>query len=858
MSIDEVVSSTRGRPLVQPPRRRDSSTSSAGRERTPSVQYRESLRRQAEREEAQKIRRAMEELDLNDEGRIYDAARDEAAELVWKHRHPNDPSNNPHAPYAYPGLSKKADDQRSRSLGRDEQHSKRSESQTRLRKRSSMGSSVGSRSSSLQSRRTPSGSSITANAGFNASPVKSTFDTSVKVEEDVAPLPKPSSNPSAIHQRRRSSSGRRRASGSLFKNPNDQIYEEPEEEAKASGSAIAPTPVPAATQAAPEPPKVSKLPFQARRNPFSRVQLAKTNSVLRSSTDPTAGIKKPFGRHDFHHDTPTQSRNPEYTSNTSVPVKPKAEESTNTGSDTENEPDIKMRDGKEIRSEELRAATSFRLKDRSPKLPTPTLVSDKPGRPIVSFHKDLRPNEIELKEERFLPDLRDKAAGQEPEGPRGPVKAVTVPIVPTINLPDEGPASIRGPTAATVPTISVSSGLERPSGRVTQPTLPAINLPENGPARPLPTPGMSRKVATPKPAAALIPTISVSQTPPARSPPSPMPPIPTISVQETPSISVRAPSASPRVTAPSISVTPSIPSIAVSETPTPNRRANAPAISVDPPVPHINVNGPGFSTRPLPTPKPSSGRAIAKPFSRPDARGSQSHWTPTTVRSGALCAHCALPISGRIVSAAGCRFHPECFRCHHCGEHLECVAFYPEPENKYAERVARIHARMRGEDLEFLPSHPTHEDMMRLEEEDGDEAMRFFCHLDFHELFSPRCKSCKTPIEGEVVVACGAEWHVGHFFCAQCGDPFDSTTPFVEKDGYAWCVGCHTNRFSTKCKKCRKPVTDTVVKALGAEWHADCFCCMECSGPFDDGRYFLRGDSQDPVCVKCEERRLKA
>ena len=33
---------------------------------------------------------------------------------------------------------------------------------------------------------------------------------------------------------------------------------------------------------------------------------------------------------------------------------------------------------------------------------------------------------------------------------------------------------------------------------------------------------------------------------------------------------------------------------------------------------------------------------------------------------------------------------------------------------------------------------------------------------------------------------------------------------------------------------------------------------QECSGPFEDGRYFLRGESQDPVCVKCEERRLKA
>lgn len=70
-----------------------------------------------------------------------------------------------------------------------------------------------------------------------------------------------------------------------------------------------------------------------------------------------------------------------------------------------------------------------------------------------------------------------------------------------------------------------------------------------------------------------------------------------------------------------------------------------------------------------------------------------------------------------------------------------------------------------------------------------------------------------------------------------------------------------------------------VVKALGAEWHGECFCCMvspdsellvcacegvesanrrqECNGPFKDGRYFLRGEDR-PVCVACEERRLKA
>ncbi|KAI9827538.1 MAG: hypothetical protein M1832_004888 [Thelocarpon impressellum] len=209
-----------------------------------------------------------------------------------------------------------------------------------------------------------------------------------------------------------------------------------------------------------------------------------------------------------------------------------------------------------------------------------------------------------------------------------------------------------------------------------------------------------------------------------------------------------------------------------------------------------------------------------------------------------------LPIAGRIVSAAGQRFHPECFICFHCGEGLECVAFYPEPESSREDRVDRIRKRACGEHVEEVEG--------RGELEDGDEALRFYCHLDFHEFFSPRCRSCKTPIEGEVVVACGGEWHVGHFFCAECGDPFDPSTPFVEKDGYAWCVNCHTNRYSTKCKKCRKPVTDQVVTALGAEWHAECFCCVECHGDFDDGRYFLRGDEEEPVCVRCEERRLKA
>ncbi|KAL6706494.1 hypothetical protein ACN47E_005433 [Coniothyrium glycines] len=911
ISIDQVVAAP-GRPLVQPPRGRDTSRSSS-RSRTPSVQYREREQRQAEQEEARAVRHAMEELGLAQEEKLFNSARDEAVELVWKHCNPHAPENNPNRAYAYPGLARKGSTQRSRSVEPKEQDLQRANS--KLRKRHSMGNTAsGSRSSSLQS----TGHGL----GMDESSLETKSNEQSKIAKAISDLPD-------FKQRRRSS-GRRTTSGSLFQNPNDQIYEEPEEEVP-----LAPAPTPAAA----EPPKAEKLPLGMRRNPFTRFQSIKGNPMTRSNTDPIMSTKR-FDRYEIQRNPPSQSRNAAYTLNTAVkPAGSKA--------DTENEAEVPMKDGKEIRSEELRAATGFKLKDRSAKLPTPTAVSDAPGRPIVSFKTDW--NVVELKEEKSILQDTPKILHEDSSTPslRPLSKAATAPVVPTINQPsDEVTKQIKPPFASRTLEDKFATANPSPPSRVGRQNKPLINIYEDAPVRPLPTPLAStasvsagdipqgtlalRSRTTP---AAPVPKTSVSETPslsrrnpfarsPSVQPPSTKttPNVPSISTNETPaprrgehvnvpSIGVTPPvpsisvSESPAlrrgVTAPSIGVTPPIPSISVSNVPASRtgpvnvpsiaitgdiptisvnespalmrgRQSNTPSISITPSIPSIDVhvpavpsvsvNGPsGFgpvaSARPLPTP----GNHMAKSHSYNGTAAPRTHWTPTTVRTGALCQQCALPIAGRIVSAAGSRFHPECFACYQCGEHLECVAFYPEPSNKHAERVSRIRARLAGHDIPFLPTHPTPETMARLEHDDStDESPRFYCHLDFHELFSPRCKSCKTPIEGEVIVACGAEWHAGHFFCAQCGDPFTSSTPFVEKEGYAWCVNCHTNRFSTKCKGCKKPVTDTVVKALGAEWHVGCFCCVECSGPFEDGRYFLRGASQDPVCVRCEERRLKA
>ena len=238
------------------------------------------------------------------------------------------------------------------------------------------------------------------------------------------------------------------------------------------------------------------------------------------------------------------------------------------------------------------------------------------------------------------------------------------------------------------------------------------------------------------------------------------PPVPTIKVQKQ---STREPPVIAIVDAPLETgrgfsggttpppVRPSIPTILYSDEEEEDRGQNSvPMINV--PGISISVDDTSFSPASkdtAPAWQPVAGqtrRPLPNPRSNPSPIRKSPSTYSTSGRPNASCTTCAHPISGRIVSALGSRFHPECFRCYHCYEKLEHVGFFPEPEKNKALRAEAAGVMV------------------------GDVDRRFFCHLDFHELFSPRCKNCQTPIEGEVVVACGETWHVGHFFCAECGD----------------------------------------------------------------------------------------
>ena len=707
------ISPVKGRPSAEEYSARSTLKDTHVAMRTPSGLYKEREQRLAEKEEARMLREALEIVDLKEEARVHSAAQAEASDLVWEHLHRVPSRIDPTTPFPYKQRLRSINHSRSQSDVPGATRSKLDDGQECIQRPASERSDIdhvskkqeewaaNEQTRALQAQ-AQSPESIQQNTSSkNQGPI-SIANNQNQLTNGHALWDSPNkkaymnlsfSLPQVKNSGRRRSSGSktRTPSGSLFRNPDDKIYEEPEE--------IRPEPGPVEIAQG-----VVFAPLRSTtRNPVPKIE-STIQPCLRSMTDPVES-KGRYSQTEIHRNPPSQSRNPSYLQNETLPTSPN--ETNDKNAQVSN---VASEKGVEVRSDDIKAATSMRLRDRSPKLPCPTIVSNVKGRPIVSFDKNWRPSNSDEKlqesSERHS-SSRDGVSHLPATVHSKPPLAKTIasaPAVPTISIGE--PPSIKIDEAPSVPSISVS-------------TIPSISFSAEG-------------------------TSSASSTKKSKS----SRPLPTPSKKPGPTASGR-------------------------------------------PLPHHSATAPVHTSVP--------------------------HWSPSQRRATAQCAACALPISGRIVSASSQRFHPECFTCFHCSEQLECVAFYPEPDTFRNDRIARIRGRTEGAEI---PDEPG-----KTQEDDGDESLRFFCHLDFHEKFSPRCRSCKTPIEGEVVVACGGEWHVGHFFCAQCGDPFDQKTPFVEKDGYAWCVGCHTNRFSGKCRGCKKPVVDLVVRALGGEWHESCFCC---------------------------------
>lgn len=729
-----------------------------------------------EKEEAVSLREAMEDMVIKrqeEEARVYEAAQNEASELVHQHQNP-EPAINPDAPYRYNDHLRKNSYQhaRTQSVGRYSGAGIVTGLARDIVPRSVSGSSNSSAGADTQ--RSRHSYDLSDQNSHPEAMGRSSLDSSLDMTKSRPNRKSYGSMSSIPGTSRRRSNGKRNVSGELAGMfTGEQIWEEPEQEELDRGR-------PQETQDMPAPLRL-KL-----RNPLNRVQFA-PDLAPRSNSTPPELIKR-LSTSEIHRNPPSQSRNPNYTANPppvtmASEIKKPEEEATT--------PPVPMKDGLEIRSDEIRQATSMRLKDRSPKLPTPTVVSDRPGRPIVSFDANWKPKEADVKPElrRRSPfDRRPNSTQGQSVPARSDPKDVQTPL-PTIHLPDSTPNKVNPAIVRPLPTINQSPARSLPtiSHPQSAPVIPTIHLPDSDP---------------------IIPTVNLPD----------QPPIPTVNLPDGPSISVSSP-------------------------PTPS-------ISIN--VGLENVKMPSKGARPLPTPQKRSSTFPTQTAQNRMRAGIQSiAGNRATVR----CSQCQLPIEGKVVKfhKGQEHFHPECLVCFVCHTPMESLEIFDEPEVKHKDRVDRIRRRARGEQLPEVEG--------QTQAEDGNEQLRLYCHLDYHENFAPRCKHCKSTIIGEHLVALGETWHHGHFFCAECGDPFEKGMSHIEKDGYAWCTACQTKRTANrapKCKKCNQPVIGQYAVAMGGEWHEKCFRCITCDGGLTESFFEKEvGGETLPQCKKCCEIEVK-
>eukprot|EP00127_Corallochytrium_limacisporum_P004232 Clim_evm177s157 gene=Clim_evmTU177s157 len=218
---------------------------------------------------------------------------------------------------------------------------------------------------------------------------------------------------------------------------------------------------------------------------------------------------------------------------------------------------------------------------------------------------------------------------------------------------------------------------------------------------------------------------------------------------------------------------------------------------------------PHKSTEPLKTPAPQAAISDLDDLLGDIKTPANASVTPTGVESGTpapkqqkktepvakgTCAACLQPITGPKLDAAEQTYHQNCFNCVTCGKGLLSEVFY---EHEY----------------------------------------EIYCEADYQGLFCPKCAYCEKPVIDKCINALDQVWHVEHFFCSQCGNPFGADG-FMAYEGKPYCQEDYNQIFAPKCSGCDKAIMKGCVQALGLQWHPECFVCADCREPFGDGRFF--------------------
>ncbi|KAF8793287.1 prickle-like protein 1 [Argiope bruennichi] len=157
-------------------------------------------------------------------------------------------------------------------------------------------------------------------------------------------------------------------------------------------------------------------------------------------------------------------------------------------------------------------------------------------------------------------------------------------------------------------------------------------------------------------------------------------------------------------------------------------------------------------------------------------------------------------------------YHPACFICSTCREHLV--------------------------------------DLVHCFEVDG----KIYCVRHYSDALRKRCHACDELIFSVQYSQAGeAFYHTDHLRCFHCDDPLEDNKGFA-KDGELYCMTCYEDMYGDDCQKCgqRIPLETKQISFDGRKFHINCFKCSDCQNVIGTGTFHTHGDF--PYCFECYRR----
>ncbi|KAJ1508464.1 hypothetical protein HMI54_015476 [Coelomomyces lativittatus] len=114
---------------------------------------------------------------------------------------------------------------------------------------------------------------------------------------------------------------------------------------------------------------------------------------------------------------------------------------------------------------------------------------------------------------------------------------------------------------------------------------------------------------------------------------------------------------------------------------------------------------------------------------------------------------------------------------------------------------------------------------------------KIYCELHHLEKTLPKCAFCNEFIKDRCVNALGQSFHPEHFFCSQCGVPFNESGYRIF-EGKAYCEADYMAFFAPICASCSKAIASSTINALNKTFHSECFVCTDCKKPFRNNLFF--------------------